>query len=121
MSTSPAYAVVTHGRINPRLTAETVVSNLVLSLGISEQKARQMLEPRPRLLKHFDSPGQAQRLLDLLEQAGLEAELQSPQTPGNRSRETSSQSSLLHIFGERDEQRAGNQSIFARLLGGRKR
>ena len=104
------FAVVFSGSIKPQLSRETVVSNLILELGISDAKARALLDSPGLLLKRFDSQSDAQRLVDRLERAGVVGHLQRHQGVGLAATATNSESSLFHMVGDRPPH-AGNQSV----------
>ena len=108
-----SYGVVFSGKLAQQLGHETIVSNLILELGISDTKARTLLERPGVLLKRFDNQADAQRLLDRLERAGVLGRLQHAQpTPGPVTT-SNSESSLFRILGNRPAP-AGNQSVLLR-------
>ncbi len=64
------YQVVFTGRLAPGLDEATVRSNLVLDLGLSVQKAEQMLGSGRVTLKRYSTAEEAQLLAQKLAQAG---------------------------------------------------
>ncbi|MFU8839011.1 MAG: hypothetical protein ACNA75_11990 [Thiohalomonadaceae bacterium] len=108
--TSNSYAVVYTGISSQQVDRETVVGNLVLELKISEAKARALLDSPNRMLKRFDNPVDAQRLLDCLERAGVTASLQYPQVIADLGKKTEGESTLFRLLGGRPR-RSGNQSV----------
>lgn len=107
------YAVVFNGEISQQHSRDTVISNLVLELGISDAKARALLDSPGLLLKRFDNAADAQRLIDRLERAGVVGALHT-QGESVAATPSGSESSLFRLLGARPA-RAGNQSILARL------
>lgn len=108
------YAVVFSGQINREQGRETVISNLVLELRISDAKAQALLDSPGLLLKRFDNPADAQRLIDRLERAGVVGVMQHSQGEPLAATPSGSESSLFRLLGSRPG-KAGNQSILARL------
>lgn len=108
------YAVVFTGQINQKLNRETVVSNLVLELKISDEKARALLDSPGLLLKHFDNIPDAQRLIDLLDRAGAKGSLLHPQAEPVQATASNSESTLIRLLGALPR-KAGNQSLLARF------
>ena len=104
------YAVIYTGISSQHTDRDTVVSNLVLELKISEAKARALLDSPNRMLKRYDNPVDAQRLLDSLERAGVDATLRYPQVIAEHGSKTEGESSLFRLLGARPC-RSGNQSV----------
>ncbi|MGE0079861.1 MAG: hypothetical protein AB7U81_01035 [Thiohalomonadaceae bacterium] len=65
------YQVVYTGRCVSGMDASTVVSNLVLDVGVSEEKARTLLQMQHAVLKRFALASDAQKMVTKLERAGL--------------------------------------------------
>jgi hypothetical protein len=62
------------------------------------------------MLKRFDNPVDAQRLLDRLERAGVEASLRYPQVIAELGSKTEGESTLFRLLGRRPRN-SGNQSM----------
>lgn len=65
------FQVVYTGRCVSGMDASTVASNLVLDVGVSEEKARALLQMPHAVLKRFASVSDAQKMVAKLERAGL--------------------------------------------------
>lgn len=65
------FQVVYTGRCVSGMDTSTVVSNLVLDVGVSEEKARSLLRMQRVLLKRFAFASDAQKMVSKLERAGL--------------------------------------------------
>ncbi len=65
------YELVYTGKLQPGMDAETVKSNLILSVGIGEDKAARLVESEPKLLKHYANAVEAQVMAEKLERAGI--------------------------------------------------
>jgi hypothetical protein len=65
------YQVIFTGRCVAGLEEAAVISNLVLDVGVSEQKARSLLRMHRVVLKRFAMAGDAQKMVTKLERAGL--------------------------------------------------
>lgn len=108
------YAVVYTGQLSQSLGRDTVISNLVLELGISNAKASALLDKPDTLLKRFESQSDAQRLADKLERAGLNSRLVLLKQSQAGAHQVSGESSLFSFFGSRPG-KAGNESTLARM------
>ncbi|MGM0593856.1 MAG: hypothetical protein ACQETD_04900 [Pseudomonadota bacterium] len=117
------YQIFYTGKLHPGQARDTVKSNLVLFLGISEAKAERLLTDEPKVLKRCDSAVEAQTLLERFDGAGIDCVVRDTgggQNPGDESGSESSLVRLLKTFST-DE---GNDSpsLLRRLVkGGQKR
>lgn len=64
------YHVIFTGELAPGMDKKTVMSNLVLSVGLSEEKANNLLGRSRLLLKRCATSSDAKRLADKFQQAG---------------------------------------------------
>jgi len=114
------YQLVYVGKLKPGVDAETVKSNLVLSMGISEEKAGQLVKDEPKMLKRCSTEVEAQVLVEKFEQAGIVCVVRD--SGGAHGFETGSESSLLSLL-KKQASNAGedNSSLLRRLLNGRQR
>lgn len=64
------YHVIFTGELAPGMDKKTVLSNLVLSVGLSAEKANNLLARSHVLLKRCGSSSDAKRLYDKFHQAG---------------------------------------------------
>jgi len=64
------YHVIFTGELSPGMDKKTVLSNLVLSVGLSTEKATNLLERSHVMLKRCGSSADAKRLVDKFQQAG---------------------------------------------------
>lgn len=90
------YHVIFTGELAPGMDKKTVLSNLVLGVGISEEKAKNLLERSHLLLKRCGSSSEAKRLADKFRQAGALCVIHD-QGEGY-SANGDSQSALVSIF-----------------------
>lgn len=111
------YQVIYTGKLKPGLDAATVESNLVLSLGISEVKAKKLIASDRTLLKRCDSSVDAQVLVDKFDQAGILCVVaDSSDNPGI---EAGGESSLVRILKEVAPTSSNESpSLLKRLVGG---
>jgi hypothetical protein len=65
------YQVIFTGDCMAGMESSTVISNLVLDVGISEQKAHELLRLNNVVLKHFALLSDAQKMISKLEHVGL--------------------------------------------------
>ncbi|HEY0635352.1 MAG TPA: hypothetical protein VGE00_08220 [Gammaproteobacteria bacterium] len=65
------YAVIFTGHLKPELSAETVTSNLVLDLGLAEQKVQQLLRMGRVVLKRCGTVVEAQRIAEKFDRSGI--------------------------------------------------
>lgn len=114
------YQLVYVGKLKHGMDPETVKSNLVLSIGISEEKANQLIKPEPKMLKHCATAVEAQRLAEKFDQAGIICVVRD--SGGSHDVESGDESSLLSVL---KKQPAGteedNSSPLRRVLNGRQR
>jgi len=114
------YQVIYTGRLKPGLDAATVRSNLVLSLGISEVKAKRLLESSALVLKRCSSSVEAQVLVDKFDQAGVICAVRNGaggMAAANPGAEAGGESSLVRMLRQFSPS-TENPSLFKRLIGG---
>lgn len=113
------YQLVYVGKLKPGMDAETVKSNLVLSVGISEEKAAQLVKSEPKMLKHYATAVEAQLLAEKLEQAGIICVVRH--SGGTPSVDVGSDSSLLSILKKQPSIEGDDSSLVKRMFNGRQR
>lgn len=117
------YQLIQTGKLKPGLDADTVKSNLILSMGISESKAERLLEKETRLLKRCATSVEAQVLAEKFDQAGLVCVVRDgggSSNPGVQSGGESSLVRLLKTFTPTPD--SDSPSLLRRLVkGGQKR
>jgi hypothetical protein len=92
------FAVIFTGQLKPEATPQVVISNLVLDMGLSPEKATRLLKMGHVVLKRCSSISEAQRLAEKFDRAGaiciIEDRLDSaPPLPG-----ASGESSLVRFL-----------------------
>ena len=111
------YLVFYTGKTKPGLDSSTLKSNLVLTLGISETKAKLLLEGGRRLLKRYATSVDAQILAEKFDQNGLICEvcdgINGVTNPGI---EAGSESSLVRVLKSFSSNGDGNSSVLSRLI-----
>lgn len=70
------YAVIFTGKLKPEASHQVVVSNLVLDLGIPEEKVVRMLKMGRVVLKRCSAISEAQRLAEKFDRAGACCEIE---------------------------------------------
>ncbi len=65
------YHVVFTGKLAPGKDAATVKSNLILDIGLSDEKIELLLSGARKVLKRFSVANEAERLTERLELAGI--------------------------------------------------
>lgn len=121
------YLVFYTGRTKPGIDHSTVKSNLVLSLGISDAKAKILLDGGRRLLKRCSSSVDAQILSEKFDQNGLICEVcDGVKGISRQGVEAGSESSLVRVLKSFSSSRDAEEdsSVFSRLVkpaSGRKR
>lgn len=112
------YQVFYTGKIKPGLEVETVRSNLVLSMGIAESKARVLLEGGRKLLKRCATSVDAQVLADKFEQAGVICDVCDGIRGSETAVETGSESSLVRVLKSFSPAAEGGESpsLISRLI-----
>ncbi|SCZ53465.1 hypothetical protein [Thiohalomonas denitrificans] len=65
------YQVVFTGKLVSDKDTATVTSNLILDIGLSEEKVGLLLNGQRKVLKRFSAVTEAQRLTERLEHAGI--------------------------------------------------
>ncbi len=114
------YQLVYVGKLKPGMDAETVKSNLVLSVGISQAKAEQLVKSEPKMLKHYATAVEAQLLAEKLEQAGIVCVVRD--SYGSSSVDAGSESSLLSVLKKQSTSAEGDDtSLVQRMLNSRQR
>lgn len=93
------YVVIFTGEIMPNADIDTVRSNLVLSVGISDAKAARLFGRGEVVLKHYATTAEAERLADKFYQAGALCEIRdSRHSSKNPGHEVSGESSLVRML-----------------------
>ena len=114
------YLVFYTGRTKPGVDHSTVKSNLVLSLGISDSKAKILLDGGRRLLKRCASSVDAQVLAEKFDQNGLLCEvcdgISGVSNPGVEAGSESSLVRVLKSFSSSSSDDEENSSVFSRLV-----
>jgi len=64
------YSVIFTGQLKPELLADTVISNLVLDIGLDQQKAVRLLQQGRVVLKRCETIVEAQRLAEKFDRSG---------------------------------------------------
>jgi hypothetical protein len=105
------YAVVFTGELASNVDFGTVKSNLVLSVGMSDEKAEKLLARGEVLLKHFATSSEAENLAELFHQAGAICEVRD--TRANSKKQVAAldgESSLVrilkHFTGSKEKKKA---------------
>jgi len=65
------YSVICTGKLKPEMSVETVTSNLVLDIGLEQQKATMLLRQGRVVLKRCDTIAEAQRLAEKFDRSGI--------------------------------------------------
>lgn len=65
------YSVICTGQVKPGMSVETVVSNLVLDIGVNQDKAVVLLRQGRVVLKRCDTLVEAQRLAEKFDRSGV--------------------------------------------------
>jgi len=65
------YSVIFTGQLKPELSVETITSNLVLDIGLEQQKASRLLHQGRVVLKRCDTLVEAQRLAERFDRSGV--------------------------------------------------
>lgn len=120
--TDKRYELVYTGKLHPGMDAETVKSNLVLSVGISEEKACRLVEAKPKLLKHCATAVEAQVMAEKLERAGICCVVRDRDPHSTSNSKTGNESILMSLL-KRQALTAGEEDIVlsSRLLNNRQR
>lgn len=113
------YQLVYTGKLKSGSDAETVKSNLVLSLGISAEKACQLVKDEPKMLKHFATAVEAQVMAEKFEQAGVICIVRDG--GGGQSADSGAESSLLSLLKKQPNQDDNHSSLLQRMFDGRQR
>lgn len=114
------YQVIYTGKLKPGLDVDTVRSNLVLSLGISEVKAKRLLESCAVVLKRCSSSVEAQVLVEKFDQAGVICAVRNTSggmAAANPGAEAGGESSLVRML-RQFSPTSESPSLFKRLIGG---
>jgi hypothetical protein len=122
MSTEKRYQLIYTGKMKPGLTAETVISNLVLSMGISQSKAERLLDDKRKVLKRCGSSVEAQVLAEKFDQAGIICVVRDAGGVSSPGAEASGESSLVRLLKNFSQSRDNDTpSLFKRLVKGGQR
>ncbi len=113
------YQLVYTGKLKAGLDVETVKSNLILSLGISAEKASQLVKDEPRMLKHFATAVEAQVMAEKFEQAGVICVVRDG--GGGQGVDSGAESSLLSLLKKQPYQDDNHSSLLHRVFNGRQR
>lgn len=68
---SKRYHVIYTGKTYTHMDVNTIVSNVVLMMNITTEKANKLISGGRLLLKRFDTLAEAQSLVDRFDEAGL--------------------------------------------------
>jgi len=112
------YQLIYAGKLVPGLDAETVKSNLILSMGLSEDKAAKLVVSEARLLKHCATAVEARVLAEKFEQVGVICVVRDERGHGI---ECSSESSLVSLLKHTPQGNEDSPSLFRRLIHSRSR
>lgn len=116
------YQLIYTGRLKPGLDNDTVKSNLVLVMGISEGKAARLLDGRQKLLKRCATAVEAQVLAEKFEQAGALCVVRDIGGHANPGIEAGGESSLVRLLKTfTSSHDSENPSLFRRLVRGGQR
>jgi len=113
------YLVIFTGKLKPGMDTDTVKSNLVLSMGISDVKAAALLNAGRKLLKRCASAMEAQILVEKFDMVGLLCDVRdSSMGESNMAVQTGSDSSLVRVLKgfSSNSGKESNPSLFSRLL-----
>jgi hypothetical protein len=113
------YLVFYTGKIKPDVDSETVKSNLVLSLGLSDAKADALLKMGRKLLKRCATSVDAQVMAEKFEQAGILCDVRDGgMGEANMAVQTGSESSLVRVLKSfsSGNDKEHNSSLFSRLI-----
>lgn len=113
------YLVIFTGKLKPGVDNETVKSNLVLSMGISDSKAGVLIKSGRKLLKRCTSSVEAQILIEKFDKVGLLCEVRNGSMgESNMAVQTGSESSLVRVLKgfSSSSGKESNPSLFTRLL-----
>jgi len=111
------YQLIYAGKLVPGVDAETAKCNLILTMGISEDKAARLITDEPRLLKHCATVVEARVLAEKFEQAGVVCLVRD--CSGAHGIESGSESSLMTLLNNTSHGNEDSPSLFKRLIGGR--
>jgi hypothetical protein len=93
------YVVIFTGEICSSVDMNTVKSNLVLSAGISDDKAARLFGRGEVLLKHFATTAEAERLAEKFYQAGALCDIRDTRLGSkNPGAEVGGESSLVRML-----------------------
>lgn len=65
------YSVIYTGKLKPEMSVETITSNLVLDIGLNQEKAVMLLRQGRVVLKRCDTIVEAQRLAEKFDRSGV--------------------------------------------------
>jgi len=93
------YSVVFTGQLKPELAVATVASNLVLDLGLAQEKVALLLKQGRVVLKRCATIVEAQRLAEKLDRAGMLCIIEDRFTrEGSPEQSRSGESSLVKLI-----------------------
>jgi len=122
MSSEKRYQLIYTGKMKPGLSADTVISNLVLSMGISESKAGRLLDGERKVLKRCSSSVEAQVLAEKFDQAGIVCVVRDSGGSTNPGAEAGGESSLVRLLKNFSPSHdSDSPSLFKRLVKGGQR
>jgi hypothetical protein len=113
------YIVMFTGKTKPGVDTETVKSNLVLSLGLSDAKAAALLQAGRKLLKRCATSVEAQVLAEKFDQAGILCEVRDAgMGEANMAVQTGGESSLVRVLKSfsSSPEKESNPSLLTRLI-----
>lgn len=119
MQNQKRYFIVFTGKLKPGMDKDTVVSNLVLSVGIPDARAKLLLENGGKVLKNCATSVEAELFAEKLTQAGLLCTVHDRHAKSsNPGVEVGSESSLVRML-RRFAPAEGDQDagFFSRLIG----
>jgi len=113
------YLVIFTGKIKPGVDTATVQSNLVLSMGLTDDKASALLKMGRKLLKRCGSSVEAQILVEKFDQVGILCEVRDGSMgESNMAVQTGSESSLVRALKgfSSSSNKENNSSLISRLV-----
>lgn len=113
------YLVIYTGKTKPGVATDTVKSNLVLSMGLSDAKADALMNMGRKLLKRCATSVEAQVLAEKFDQAGILCEVRDGgMGEANMAVQTGGESSLVRVLKSFSStaDKESNPSLFSRLI-----
>ncbi len=90
------FCVISTGKLVAGADVETVKSNLILDIGLTDEKVAKLLNGTRVVLKRLPTAVEAQRLAERFERAGMLCVIED-QNPGLGGQQSSGESSLITI------------------------